>query len=388
MTFDFDRMIDRRHTESSKWHAFSEDVLPMYVADMDFASPPPVIDALVKRAQHGVFGYAIEPKGFRQAVVDRLESKYDWKVDPKWIVFLPGVVTGFNLACHAYGQAGEGALIQTPVYQPFLYAPQYAGMVRQEMELTHLPEGKYIVDYDAFETAITSDTKLFILCNPHNPVGRVFKQDELEKMAQICLRHDVIICSDEIHCDLIYKGQTHLPVASLDPEISRKTITLMAPSKTFNIAGLDCSFAVIEDETLRQTYEKARRGLVGGINVFGYNAALAAYNYGQPWLDELLVYLEENRDVLSEFIKKELPGIKFWRPEGTYLAWLDCRSLKIPGNQAQFFLDEGKVAFNEGATYGKGGEGFIRLNFGCPRSMLMEALNRMKSALVRNGYVN
>ncbi len=388
MAFDFDRMIDRRSTESHKWHAFKEDVLPMFVADMDFASPPAVIEALVQRAKHGVFGYANEPQGLRQAIIERLERLYHWNVDPQWVVFLPGVVTGFNLACHAFAEPGDGVLVQTPVYQPFLYAPGNGGMIRQEMELTYNPDGKYSVDYDTFEAAITADTRLFILCNPHNPVGRVFKRDELEQMAQICLNHNVIICSDEIHCDLIYKGQSHLPLASLDPEISRKTITLMAPSKTFNIAGLDCSFAIIEDDLLRKTFQTAREGLVGGINVFGFNAALAAYTQGQSWLDELLIYLEDNRNLLADYLSTDLPGIKFWKPEGTYLAWLDCRALNIPGNQAEFFLKEGNVALNEGASYGKGGDGFIRLNFGCPRSMLLEALNRMKTAVVRNGFLN
>jgi cystathionine beta-lyase len=217
-------------------------------------------------------------------------------------------------------------------------------------------------------------------------VGRVYKSEELEMMAEICLRHNVIICSDEIHCDLTYNGYQHLPIASLSKEISKNTLTLMSPSKTYNIAGLDCSYAIIENEELRKTYLSSRMGLVGGINIFGFTAALAAYSEGQIWLEELLVYLEKNRDYLYEFLKKEIPGIKMWKPEGTYLAWLDCRDLHIPGNQAEFFLKEGKVAFNEGATYGKGGEGFIRLNFGCPRGMLVEGLKRMKNAIVRNGY--
>ena len=386
MAYDFDRIIDRRPTESNKWHSFEEGVLPMFVADMDFASPEPVIEALVARARHGVFGYPNEPFGLRQIIVERMERLYNWHIQPEWVVFVPGVVTGFNVACHAYAKPGEGALIQTPVYQPFLYAPKSAGLMRQEMELTHLPDGSYSIDFVAFEEAITPETRLFILCNPHNPVGRVFKRAELEGMAEICLRHNVIICSDEIHCDLVYSGQKHLPLASLSPEISRNTITLLAPSKTFNIAGLDCSFAIIENEKLRKTYESGRQGLVGGINVFGYTAAKAAYSEGQQWLNELLFYLEANRDILYDFLKNEIPGIKMWKPEGTYLAWLDCRALNIPGNQAEFFLKQGKIAFNEGASYGKGGEGFIRLNFGCPRSLLLEGLQRMKNALVENGY--
>jgi cysteine-S-conjugate beta-lyase len=383
MTTNFDYLIDRRPTESVKWHAFPEDVLPMFVADMDFPSPEPVIRALRERAEHGVFGYPIEPVGLREAIIERLTRLYNWKVDPKSILFLPGVVTGFILACHAYAKPGEGALIQTPVYQPFLYAPQAADLLRQEMELTRGEDGKYAIDFDAFEAAITDETRLFILCNPHNPVGRVFTREEQIRMAEICMRHNVVMCSDEIHGDLIYKDYKHLPLASIDPEISKRTITLMAPSKTFNVAGLDCAFAIIEDEELRQTYEHARKGLVGGVNVFGYTAALAAYREGQPWLDELLVYLEENRNVLYDYLNREIPEIKMWKPEGTYLAWLNCEDLNIPGNQADFFLKNGRVAFNEGASYGKGGEGYIRLNFGCPRPMLLEALDRMKQALAK-----
>jgi cystathionine beta-lyase len=381
MTYDFDQLIDRRPTESSKWHSFDEDVLPMFVADMDFRSPEPVIQALCKRAEHGVFGYANEPVGLRLAIIERMERLYGWQVEPRSIVFLPGVVTAFNLACHAFARPGEGVLVQTPVYQPFLNAPRNAGLIRQEVELTTDADGRYTVDYGAFEAAITQNTRLFILCNPHNPVGRVFKRDELERMAEICFRHNVMICSDEIHGDLIYSGQKHFPLASFDPEISSKTITLMAPSKTFNIAGLDCSFAIIENEAVRKIFESARQGMVPGVNLFGYVAALAAYREGQSWLNEVLAYLEGNRDFLYDFLKKEIPGIKMWKPEGTYLAWLDCRGLGISGNQAEFFLKSARVAVNEGASYGKGGDGFVRLNFGCPRSMLQKALERMKKAV-------
>jgi cystathionine beta-lyase len=381
MVYNFDQLIDRRPTESNKWHSFDQDVLPMFVADMDFRSPEPVIQALTKRVEHGVFGYPNEPAGLRQTIIDRMERLYGWQIESHSIVFLPGVVAAFNLACHAFAHPGEGVLIQTPVYQPFLSAPRNAGLIRQEMELTPDASGKYAVDSEAFEAAIAQNTRLFILCNPHNPVGRVFKRDELEKMAEICFRHNVLICSDEIHGDLIYKGQKHFPLASLDSEISSKTITLMAPSKTFNIAGLDCSFAIIENEAIRKEFEAARQGMVPGVNLFGYTAILAAYQEGQPWLEDLLAYLEENRDYLYDFLKNEIPGIKMWKPEGTYLAWLDCRPLGIPGNQAEFFLKFARVAVNEGASYGKGGEGFVRLNFGCPRPMLREALERMRQAV-------
>jgi cystathionine beta-lyase len=249
------------------------------------------------------------------------------------------------------------------------------------MELTRQHDGRYEVDFDAFEAAITNRTRIFVLCNPHNPVGRVFLREELEQMAEICLRHDIVICSDEIHCDLAFPGYQHIPIASLDPEIGRKTITLIAPSKTFNIAGLHCSIAIIENEALREQYEAAKGGMVPRLDIMGYTAGLAAYQHGQPWLDQVLAYLEANLSYLCGYVEDRLPGISMWRPEGTYLAWLDCRQAGLPGNAHDFFLSEAKVALNDGATFGKGGEGFLRLNFGCPRPTLKDALERMEAAL-------
>jgi cystathionine beta-lyase len=249
------------------------------------------------------------------------------------------------------------------------------------MELTRQADGAYAIDHDAFERAITDRTRIFILCNPHNPVGRVFQRQELERMAEICLRHNLVICSDEIHCDLIFDGNRHLPIATLSPEIARQAITLMAPSKTFNIAGLQCSIAVIENPELREKYKAARAGLAPEINIMGMVAALAAYGEGGPWLDEALRYLQANRDFLLRYVNEQLPGVRMAKPEGTYLAWLDCRQANIPGNPHEFFLQEAKVALNDGAAFGRGGEGFVRLNFGCPRSTLAEALEKMKNAL-------
>lgn len=221
---------------------------------------------------------------------------------------------------------------------------------------------------------------MFLLCSPHNPVGRVFTREELEQMAQVCLRHDLVICSDEIHSDLVYRGATHIPIASLDPEVSRRTITLMAPSKTFNIPGLDCAFAVIEDETLRRRFQSARSGLVGSPNIMGFTAALAAYREGQGWLDQVLAYLEANRDFLASWVA-DVPGITMSPVEGTMLAWLDCRELRLPTGPAQFFLEEARVGLSDGAAFGAEGEGFVRLNFACARVVLKEALGRMAEAL-------
>lgn len=382
MQYQFDTPIDRRSTESDKWNVYHPDVLPLWVADMDFVSPEPVQSALRKRVEHGVFGYPREIEALRQILVDRLADRYHWQVQREELVFLPGVVKGLNMACQAFVSPGQGVLVQTPVYPPFLGVPEFAGAVLQSAELGQNEEtGEYFIDWDRFEADCTEQTRLFILCNPHNPIGRVWKRSDLERMAEICLRRNILIVSDDIHCDLIYAGQTHIPIASLDPQVARQTFTLMAPSKTFNIAGLGFSFAVIQNPELRRQFKHAHRGLVGGINLMGWVAALAAYQDGQDWLDQILVYLQANRDFLFDTIQQEFPMLQMARPEGTYLAWLDCRKAGISGNPQEFFLQKARVALNDGKTFGKGGEGFVRLNFGCARGVLAEALERMKAAL-------
>lgn len=389
MQYDFDELIDRRFTNSDKWEKYEPDVLPLWVADMDFRSPAPVIEALQQRVAHGVYGY---PAGdgkpdtvfpLKRAILDRLERVYGWIVEPDAIVLIPGVVTGLNLAAHAIGRPDGGVLVQTPVYPPFLKIANSAGILHQEMMLARQSDGSYVVDYEAFEAAITPQTRLFVLCNPHNPVGRVFRLEELDRMAEICLKHGLTIISDEIHSDLVFSPNRHTPIAALDPEIARNTVTLMAPSKTFNLAGLQCSFAVIPDASLRKRYVAGKQGLVGWVNLLAQTAAEAAYSEGQEWLDQLLVYLQSNRDFLASYVSEHLPDIKMASPEGTYLAWLDCRSLDLPEKPYKFFLKEARVALNDGETFGTGGEGFVRLNFGCPRATLVEALERMKNSISR-----
>jgi cystathionine beta-lyase len=348
---------------------------------MDFKSPQPVIDALEARIRHGVFGYAAEDKKLKEVIKERLHNLYQWNVSVEEIVFLPGVVNGFNLVIHALTNPGEHILMQPPVYHPFLFAPQNARALRKDLPLKIDQDRIYHIDFDYFKDSVDSNSGLFLLCNPHNPVGRVFTKDELSKMAEICLENEIFICSDEIHADIIFPGHKHIPIASLSPEIAKKTITLMAPSKTFNIAGLGCSFAVVQNPELMNRMKLARNGLVSEVNLLGYTAALAAYQHGQEWLSQLLVYLEGNWDTLVNFVEENLPEIKITPLEGTYLAWLDCRDMKIDGSPYEFFLQEAKVAFNDGKIFGPGGEGFVRLNFGCPRSMLMEGLERMKLAV-------
>ena len=329
MQFNFDELIDRRSSGSIKWHYYNEDVLPMWVADMDFRSPQPVIDALQQRVDHGVFGYAHDVPGLKEAILSWLKEHYNWQVRAEDIVYVPGVVPGFNMAAQSLTQPNLGLLIQTPVYMPFLEVADNANMQKKYMQLSHLSDGQYKIDFDAFEAAVADHTGMFLLCNPHNPVGRVYSREELESMAEICLQHQITICSDEIHADLIYSGQKHFPLASLSPEVAQNTITLLAPSKTFNIAGLGFSFAVIPNPELRQAFENARRGTAGWSNVLAMTAACAAYQNGAPWLCAALDYMEANRDYLTEFVNNQLPGVHMAKPEGTYLAWLDCNDLSL-----------------------------------------------------------
>jgi cystathionine beta-lyase len=377
---DFDAIIDRRHTESLKWSRYDGDVLPLWVADMDFPVPEPVVRALEARVAHPIFGYGQPPEGLREVVRERLARLYGWRVDLDAICFLPGVVSGFNLACRAVGAPGDEVVVEAPVYPPMLAAPENAGRTCKTVPLVE-GRDRYEHDFDAFERAITGRTSLFLLCNPHNPVGRVFERAELERLAEICLRRDVVICSDEIHCDIVYPGHRHVPIASLAPEVAARTITLFAPSKTYNIAGLCCSVGVVPNPDLRAGLERAGAGLVPSVNVLGYAAALAACRDGQVWLDALLVYLQRNRDYVLEYVATHMPGVRCQRPEGTFLAWLDCREASLPDRPCQFFLERARVALNDGATFGAGGAGFVRLNFGCPRATLAEALERMRAAL-------
>ena len=379
---NFDQIVNRRNTESIKWNYFAEDVLPMWVADMDFRSPEPVMDALRERIEHGVFGYGVSPKGLRSAIVQHLADRQNWHLDEDSISFISGVVTGFTHAIYSLTQPGDKVLIQTPVYPPFLSAPGSAGRHCVQNELVLTENGKYEVDFDDFEEKVAGGVKLFILCSPHNPIGRVFTRDELTQMADICLKHQVTICSDEIHSDLVFPGNTHLPIASIAPEVAEITVTYFAPSKTFNLAGFSTSVYVAENLEMRQQLSENMRMLLGHPNILGLHAALAAYRHGDAWLNELLVYLEVNRDYLVDFVKQNLPGVSIWSPEGTYLGWLDCRGLGLDQSPHTFFLKAAKVGLNDGKDFGAQGEGFVRLNFGCPKSLLREGLDRMKTAIL------
>jgi cystathionine beta-lyase len=383
-TYNFDQYIERHNTNSAKWEMYGSDVLPMWVADMDFVSPEPVIQALRERAEHGVFGYGMPPQELFEVICQRMAHLYNWQVTPEQIVFLPGLVSGVNALCRAIGQPGDGVLLQTPVYYPFLTAIANQGRTLQAAELSLKTNGQtleYEIDFDVFESTIEAHTRLFILCNPHNPIGRGYTRREQTRMAEICAEHNLVICSDEIHSDLLLNGTQHLPLATISPEIADRTITLIAPSKTYNLPGLGCSIAIIQNDELRQQLNQAAAGIVPGVNVMGYAAALAAYTKGNEWLEQLLSYLSANRQTVVDYVNKCLPGIKTTAPAATYLAWLNCREAGIEGNPHKFFLEKAKVALNDGAVFGPGGEGFVRLNFGCPRSTLMQGLEQMRQAL-------
>ncbi len=384
MTYDFDRSVERRNTDSNKWRKYGPDVIPLWVADMDFPSPEPVVRALRERVEHGVYGYGygVEVTELHAVFADRLGKLYGWRVAPEAVVLLPGVIPGFNVAARTLAAAGDGVLLKLPLYPPLLRVPGNVGITMDAADLIRSGDGRYDVDFDALARAVTPRTRFLMLCNPHNPVGRVWRREELQRMAEICLARGLTIIADEIHCDLVFPGHPHVPVASLAPEIAERTITLMAPSKTWNLAGLKCGLAIIPNAELREKFVAARVDMVHAVNIFGYTAALAAYRDGGPWLAALLAYLEANRDFLVEYVRKHLPGVAVAPPEGTYLAWLDCRQAAIPGGDPfTFFLDTARVALNDGATFGRGGEGFARLNFATLRSFLVEGLDRMRDAL-------
>jgi len=383
-TYDFDAPIDRRTSDCIKWSQYG-DALPMWVADMDFRSPQPIIDALQERVAHGVFGYGGDEEALKSTIIARLQQLYSWTVTPEEIVLLPGLVCGLNVVCRAIGDHGDGVLVNTPVYPPFLTAPtnQEREVHAAELCLVRQEDALYYqVDYQALEAAIQPNTRLFILCNPHNPTGRAYSREELERITEICQRHDLVICSDEIHAELLMEGTTHIPLATLTPEIADRTITVLAPSKTFNIPGLGCSLAIIPNPELREQFVQAANGIVPHVNLLGMAGAIAAYGECDDWLEELLGYLEENRDFAHDYVKSHLSGIQATLPEATYLMWLDCREAGIE-DPYTFFLEEAGVALNDGTTFGPGGEGFVRLNLGCPRATLEEALHRMGDALAQ-----
>lgn len=391
---DFDKYIERRDTGSAKWTYFPEDVLPLWVADMDFQAPAPILEALHAAVEHGVFGYELPSPELLKNVVTRMKQRYNWDIHPDSIVTVPGIVSGFFAAGGALCQPGEGYVIQPPVYMPFNDLQKHFGIIRQENQLVPRVQGKrlsYEIDWSGFRAAFHSGgsrTRMFLLCSPHNPAGFVYTADELTRMAEICLQQNAVIVSDEIHNELLLGGAKHTPIAALSPEIAENTITLIAPSKTFNTAGLFCGFAIIPSAKLRAQFKLQTERMTLHSNNLGQIAAQVAYSGAcDAWLTELNAYLTANRDFAVQYIEREIPEIRTTVPDATYLLWLDCadlvRSGKIPADLSpfEFFLRNARVALNDGPPFGSGGQNFVRLNFACPRSTLEQALERMKSVL-------
>jgi cystathionine beta-lyase len=382
MTYDFDTLIDRRGTDSQKWQRYAgRDVLPLWVADMDFRAPPEVVAALQARVDHGVFGYARPVPSMIDAVVAALHVQHGWSIEPAWLVWLPGLVVGLNVTVRAFVQPGETVLCNTPVYPPFMTAPAHQGRSVITVPLAlDAAARRWEIDWEALERAVTLQTRLFFLCNPHNPIARVFRRDELARLAEFCLRHHLLLCSDEIHCDLILDQLPHVPTGTLGDEIARHTITLIAPSKTYNIPGFGTSLAIIPDPELRARFVHATDGIVAEVNCLGYIACEAAYRHGEPWRQALLTYLRGNRDFLLDYVARELPGLTVEAPvEATYLAWINVEALRLKDPVAHF--EHHGVGLSDGRHFGAKPGTYVRLNFGCPRATLVEALLRMKRAL-------
>ncbi|HCX34855.1 MAG TPA: aspartate aminotransferase [Rhodocyclaceae bacterium] len=376
---DFDAPAERHGGDSLKWNRYGgRDVLPMWVADMDFRAPEAVLDALHRRVEHGVFGYARPWASLVEAVVEALARDHRWRIEPDWLIWLPGLVTGLNVACRAVGEPGDAVLTCTPIYPPFLSAPRHAARVLATAPL-ECREGRWEPDFERIEGALTPRTRLLLLCNPHNPTGRVLDVGELRRIAGLAERHDLVVCSDEIHCGLVLEpGCEHIPLASLDPAIARRTITLMAASKTYNLPGLGCAFAIVPDPELRRSFRAAMAGIVPDPGIMGWVATEAACRHGERWRSRLIEYLRGNRDRAMAAIAT-MPGLEACAPQATFLAWIDARATEL-ADPAAFFESAG-VGLSDGRDFAA--PGYVRLNFGCSRALLEEALRRMRVALDR-----
>lgn len=391
MPIDFSQSPDLRCVNALKWTAFPEDVLPMWVADMDFRSAQPIIDALTERVQFGTFGYTMDVPPLREAIVERMQTLYNWTIQPEWILYVPGMVTAMNMVTRALGRAGQGVLMQTPVYPPFLNMPRHNTLFAQPVDLTLTPTGDntytFTAEPEAFERAITPQTSLFYLCNPHNPGGMIYSPEELQQLADICLRYGLTILSDEIHSDLILEGQ-HTPIATLSPEVAQATITLIAPSKTYNLAGLGCSIAIIPNDATRKAVQETLWATGLHVDLLGLVAANAAYRDAGGWLAQVLVYLKDNRDFAVQYLAQHAPQLKMTCPQATYMSFLDCRAVATPDgmSMAKYLETAGRVALNDGTSFQMANalssyERFVRLNFGCPRDRLEEGLSRIVRAV-------
>ncbi len=390
MLYDFDTVIDRYNTSSVKWDEVGnlfgdKDLLPMWVADMDFKAPAPVIEAIKQKAEHGIFGYTSRPDSYYEAVIGWFKRRHNWEVQKEWICHSPGVVPALTYMVQAFTQPGDKIVIQPPVYYPFTNVA-----VANDRQIVHNPlrfeDGRYTMDFADLRSKLDPAVKLLILCNPHNPVGRVWTKEELTELGNICLEHNVLVIADEIHCDLLLNGHVHVPFAQLSEAFAQNSVICTAPSKTFNLAGLQTSNIIIPNEKWREAFTTRLDTLsIRRTNTFGLVATESAYRFGDEWLDQLLAYLEENLAFMTDYLARHIKEIKVIQPEGTYLVWLDCRELGLDAKALeQLNQKQAKVALDEGYIFGEGGAGFVRINIACPRSILAEGLKRIEQAV--NAY--
>lgn len=388
MKYNFDKIVSRKNTNSVKWGFKGdlqghEDCLPMWIADMDFETVPEIKEAIIKRAEHAIYGYAYKPESYNQAIINWMKKKHNWDIEESWINISPGIVPAFNFIMRAFTHPGDKVIVQTPGYSPFVNA-----ILRNGVQVVNNPlkliNNKYKIDFEDLKMKITDKrVKMLMLCNPHNPVGRVWTKEELTEIGNICLKNNVLVLSDEIHSDLIYKGYKHTPFASINKEFQQISITCTAPSKTFNLAGLQSSNIIIPNENLRNIFNISLENIgISRLNIFGMVACEAAYNYGESWLEQLMEYIEGNKDYAIRFIKEKIPSLKVVEPEGTYLLWIDCNQLAMTEEKLnRFMLEKAKVIVDRGHMFGKGGEGFVRVNLACPRELIIMALNRLEVAI-------
>ena len=386
--YDFDQVIDRSNTNSIKVDARervfgSKDIIPLWVADMDFLSPPEITEALKKRVEHGIFGYVEPSEGYFSSIINWLKNKHDWSVSQETISFVPGVVKGFAFAIDVFTNDNDKIIIQPPVYSPFKGTTEDLNR-----EIINNPllfeDGHYSMDFDNLREVAKTGCKMLILCNPQNPSGRIWTKEELSELAEICFDNNILVVSDEIHADLALPGNKHVPFATVSEKAAQNNITLMAPSKTFNIAGIVSSFAVVENEAIRKKYFDylLARQLNEGT-IFAYLAAQYAYEYGEEWLNQVIEYIQGNIDFVDDYLQKQIPQIKIIRPEASFLIWLDCRGLNLSQPELEnFFIHKAKLGLNSGTMFGEEGAGFMRLNVGCSRITLEKALDSLKKAVV------
>lgn len=390
MRYNFDRLVDRNKTSSLKWDDTerlfgAKGLLPMWVADMDFLSPAPVIEALCQRAEHGIYGYTIRSDSYHESIINWIGKRHGWQIEKEWLTHSPGIVSALSFIVQTYTKPGDKVVIQPPIYYPFLNVVKNNGR-----ELVFNPlilnNGRYEMDFDDLRGKLAGgDVKIMLLCSPHNPVGRVWSREELTELGQICLEHNVLVISDEIHFDIVMPNQSHTNFAEISKAFADNSITCTAPSKTFNLAGLQASTVIIPNPLLREQYmETINRHSLKSTNTFGVTALESAYRNGEEWLDQLLVYLSGNLDYLLESFADSIPLIKPIKPEGTYMVWLDCRELGMDDQQLEhFFVHDANVALRQGYMFGPGGTGFMRINIACPRDVLHEGIKRIEQAVNR-----